>query len=673
MKQLLFSRGTFLVILAGLLSGCLHGERTSPGNSLPRSTQPLPAALLGEKPFSWQQSVGIFIGIETFVVDTKLVPVRYAVDDAIDLAYLFSVELNLIAPQKVTLLLSGEPEKVASRRRLEELENSDATVSDASRSRIFKVLAREVLQATEDGFLVVSFATHGFNQQNNHYLMAEDSLLSFVNDTSLNLTSFMTALRSSPLRRRLILLDACREDLIADPHSKRGQPTDTPDPRSAISEPFLESIKESEGTAILSASRVGGYAYGDPARRNGVFTAAILDGLRCQAQADHRGFITPRTLASFVSARTTEWIARQPRLSGPPGIAYSLGGSIAAMPLGSCEREGLQENNRLALPDRPAVRISDLPFIDVQSNAPMLSEEGRLLTEATRRAIGVVAHTNNQLIFDGGYNSHRSTSEKAARRLADIWLDLELTSTAKYEASVDEILGPVDVMITGMFVKVDDTIQVSPMVISRIESRIKTKHLNFSNYKELFDRSNQDLDLTQTAGNRIQDAAKTVLGIRPLRLSFLPFIDLQTKRQLDPIKQESIELALIDGVRNLQPRGRSTVVEQSAPTRTSNLIDILFDPNLTNDEKSLGIVTKIMTPSGLDILVTGLLIETDLATQVIPIAIWATERKIRMQSLTFLFRSRLFAPGGENDTLQPEAHQKIMNAARSLLVDRPVS
>ncbi len=55
-------------------------------------------------------SAGLFVGARDYE-DPALRQVPYAVDDAVDLAYLFALELQLIDPAKTILLISGEPQK----------------------------------------------------------------------------------------------------------------------------------------------------------------------------------------------------------------------------------------------------------------------------------------------------------------------------------------------------------------------------------------------------------------------------------------------------------------------------------------------------------------------------------------------------------------------------------
>ena len=56
-----------------------------------------------------------------------------------------------------------------------------------------------------------------------------------------------------------------------------------------------------QGQVVLAATTTNGYAYDDPKRQNGVFTAAILDGLRGQASNGSTPFISAGTLADYVN------------------------------------------------------------------------------------------------------------------------------------------------------------------------------------------------------------------------------------------------------------------------------------------------------------------------------------------------------------------------------------
>jgi hypothetical protein len=61
-----------------------------------------------------------------------------------------------------------------------------------------------------------------------------------------------------------------------------------------MSQSFVDAIAVAKGQAVLSATTLGGLAYDDPQRSNGVFTSAVLDGLRREAPAEPQARLTAR-------------------------------------------------------------------------------------------------------------------------------------------------------------------------------------------------------------------------------------------------------------------------------------------------------------------------------------------------------------------------------------------
>lgn len=66
--------------------------------------------ILHQEGFYPEESSGLFVGISSFE-DERFAPVRFAVDDAIDLAWVFVLELGLLDARRCVLALSGEPQK----------------------------------------------------------------------------------------------------------------------------------------------------------------------------------------------------------------------------------------------------------------------------------------------------------------------------------------------------------------------------------------------------------------------------------------------------------------------------------------------------------------------------------------------------------------------------------
>lgn len=326
----LHRRATLIVLTA--LIAVLRGTAAPPlrEEQAPRGVC-VPAEVASEKPpFDPAQSAGIFVGVRQFLLDGTLREVPYAVDDAIDLAHLLAIGLDpaLIPPARVHLALSGAPQKPESDRRLKDLVTAGARRSEATLADLEYWLEKQAQAVKPGGLLVVSFATHGLVVRGAQYLLTSSSLDRLVAKTSLSTRRLATLLSRSPAARRLVLLDACREPRMAGSPSSRG----------AAVGMFLDAFSKAEGQAILLA-RPGETLYDDPERKQGVFTAAVLDGLRCAAKTDHRGFVTVDTLAAYVNRSVAEWSERHPlgRLpEGEFGIQQELGGSVGQLPLARC-------------------------------------------------------------------------------------------------------------------------------------------------------------------------------------------------------------------------------------------------------------------------------------------------------------------------------------------------
>lgn len=280
-------------------------------------------------PVDAAQSAGLFVGIREFSFDRTLAEVRYAVDDAVDLAHAFVFEHNppLVDPQRVVLALSGEPQKQESVARLQQLLKAGATRRSAGHSELLTLLQSQAAKVGVDGILIVSFATHGVSEDGVQYLLAADSLLrrrtTKIADADINDIISLTE-----TRRAFILLDACRQQLVRD--ARAGEA----DPRSAAA--LLEDLARIDGRVVLSAAVQGKYAYDDEVQRNGVFTAAVLDGLSCRAGKDANGYVTVETLAAFVEERVLQWIRRNKDKTARVATQLQYEGAAKRMPLAAC-------------------------------------------------------------------------------------------------------------------------------------------------------------------------------------------------------------------------------------------------------------------------------------------------------------------------------------------------
>lgn len=285
----------------------------------------------GER-FDRSQSAGLFVGVRSFSHDEDLADVPYAVDDAVDLAFLFALESGsrLVNPVRVVLALSGDPQKPESRQRLELLLEAGATRHPAGQADLLRLLEQQSRLAGRDGALVVAFATHGFSDENGlHYLTAANSLLHHP-ETALLTSKVLEIIGRTRAARRLAFLDACRERLTQGSRSVAG------DRRSTMPELLARAIAKARGQVIFFAARPGGYAFDDPERGNGLFTSSLIDGLRCAAETDGRGFVTVDTLATYVDRDIRDRLRDWGRRDRESGIEVNLGGAARAFPLAAC-------------------------------------------------------------------------------------------------------------------------------------------------------------------------------------------------------------------------------------------------------------------------------------------------------------------------------------------------
>jgi len=279
-------------------------------------------------PFDPADSVGLFVGVRTFELDGKpsqiLSDIPYAVDDAVDLAFAFSMELHLIPPCGVTLCLGGQPQKVESSKRLEQLIGAGAHESPATYMVLRNQVRRLGSAGGPKGLLVLSLATHGVSIAGIDCLLAQDSPTADPGET-LQVTWLrdMTAAAVAP--RRILFLDTCRRKVKLD----RGF-----DDASRLSPSFSEALGGIEGSVTLFASPAGGYSYDDRTKRNGVFTGALLEALAGAAEPDAHGLITLGAVARHANSSVIAWIRQNVEANETPtGIDFDGPLNLLELPL----------------------------------------------------------------------------------------------------------------------------------------------------------------------------------------------------------------------------------------------------------------------------------------------------------------------------------------------------
>jgi hypothetical protein len=275
-----------------------------------------------------KKSAALFVGVRDFPWDKTLASVPYAVDDAVDLAYELTMQQHpfLVDPQRVVLALSGTPQKTESQEKLKKLLAAGAERHNATTEDIIDLLESQSRSVGLDGILIAAFATHGVSDDGIQYLLTASSTLGHYHSNGLTDSGIRDIVSRVP--RSLIFIDACRERLLKDRRSG------DVDPRSVAA--FVHVFNKITGQVVFSAAPGGGYAYDDEERRNGVFTATVIEGLHCGARANASGFITVDALHSYVESHVLAWLQMHKNRDAKMATQWTSEGNSKELPLSIC-------------------------------------------------------------------------------------------------------------------------------------------------------------------------------------------------------------------------------------------------------------------------------------------------------------------------------------------------
>lgn len=222
----------------------------------------------------------LVIGVDHYS-DAQIGPLFGSSNDATALANTL-VQYAGFPRDQVILLASNQPEE-----RRPTLGNILTRLSN---------LARLV---PKDGLLLLSFAGHGIERNDEAFLLPADARMSdnvrVLQATALGVRALKEWIREMGVRQVVMLLDACRNDPTA------GRAT-TP---NLMSDAFRRSFamdevnRDVEAFAVLHATKVGQRAYEYSEMRQGYFTWAVVEGLKGKA-ADGNGQVTLASLERYV-------------------------------------------------------------------------------------------------------------------------------------------------------------------------------------------------------------------------------------------------------------------------------------------------------------------------------------------------------------------------------------
>jgi len=210
----------------------------------------------------------VMVGINQY---QALQPLLFAQIDAIELKN-FLVDEAGLPPQQCSLLTDISPMVYQG-------------AAFPTRAVILQRLQQSCERARANDTVWFFFSGYGMHWQGQDYLLPIDGNPQRVAETGIAMTAVIDLLRRSPARQRLLLLDINRSQ-SALPHQRLGVTT-------------MELAQQLDMPLMLSC-RPNQFSQETLAMRHGLFTAAILEGLR------FHGCVTLSQLAAYVTDRVPE-------------------------------------------------------------------------------------------------------------------------------------------------------------------------------------------------------------------------------------------------------------------------------------------------------------------------------------------------------------------------------
>ena len=196
--------------------------------------------------------------------------------------------------------------------------------AQATRQRITALIGDALPKMVSAGDrVVIYFAGHGLTEGSGPstlgYLAARDTEEGRPRATGISMLTLQRWLAHLPARHVLLLTDACYAGLAI---ASRAGP-----PLQGVAAPrWLRLALEGQVRMTLVAGRRGEQAH--EIDGEGVFSAAVLEGLRGAADLNQDGFITGDELAVYVKPRVTERVLRAVNIPQRPQYARSGEGEL---------------------------------------------------------------------------------------------------------------------------------------------------------------------------------------------------------------------------------------------------------------------------------------------------------------------------------------------------------
>ncbi len=249
--------------------------------------------------------LALVIGIDRYE-DREIPPLRCAERDATALARLLSDPARGGIPDRNVKMLLGEQATVAAIRR--EL--------------------RALRAAAPDGLVVILFSGHGGVLSDGRACwVGFDSRRADLDRTGLPAGEIRDAIRAVPAVRLVAFVDSCHAAATLCPELRSRD----------IAKPALRGRDDmGRGRIVIAGARGEELAWEDPRLGGGIFTGALLRGLRGEADADRDSCVTIEEIWNWVEREVPKTAARSGRIQtpfrDPPSSGVAGGFVLVAVP-----------------------------------------------------------------------------------------------------------------------------------------------------------------------------------------------------------------------------------------------------------------------------------------------------------------------------------------------------
>jgi hypothetical protein len=165
------------------------------------------------------------------------------------------------------------------------------TDSEATSKEVLKALETTIAKVQPDDAVFAYLAGHGAVQKDKYYFVAHDTNIEKLPSTGVPLTKIKQAFDNSPSQRAFLWLDFCHSGGII-PRDLAGEEED----RDVIERTL--KVAQGQGKLIVAACTPSQSAWESPTVGHGLFTDALLKGLK--GDAANKGEVTINSLFDYI-------------------------------------------------------------------------------------------------------------------------------------------------------------------------------------------------------------------------------------------------------------------------------------------------------------------------------------------------------------------------------------